>query len=84
MKFGCSATVVAARAALSKSTLVKSLRLQPLPAKMLTIALMGMAADLLGSKAEYYSLRVAIGNKVSETSTGSVYNKISDGSGFAT
>nr|VDD25235.1 unnamed protein product [Brassica oleracea] len=46
MKFRCPAPIVAARAALSKTPLVKSLRPQPLPEKMLAIALMGMAANV--------------------------------------
>ncbi|ESQ39668.1 hypothetical protein EUTSA_v10000944mg [Eutrema salsugineum] len=46
MKFRCPAPIVAARAALSKTALVKSLRPQPLPEKMLAIALMGMAANV--------------------------------------
>ena len=46
MKFKCPAPIVAARAALSKTPLVKSLRPQPLPEKMLAIALMGMAANV--------------------------------------
>ncbi|CAH8363541.1 unnamed protein product, partial [Eruca vesicaria subsp. sativa] len=41
MKFGCSSPVVAARAALSETTLVKSL--QPLPAKDVH---KGMASDV--------------------------------------
>ncbi|KAG2261942.1 hypothetical protein Bca52824_069021 [Brassica carinata] len=45
MKFRCPAPIVAARAALSKTPLVKTLRPQPLPEKMLAIALMGMAAN---------------------------------------
>ncbi|KAG2261944.1 hypothetical protein Bca4012_013397 [Brassica carinata] len=46
MKFRCPAPIVAARAALSKTPLVKTLRPQPLPEKMLAIALMGMAANV--------------------------------------
>ncbi|KAJ0252674.1 hypothetical protein HA466_0118380 [Hirschfeldia incana] len=46
MKFRCPAPIVAARAALSKTPLVKTLRPQPLPQKMLVIALMGMAANV--------------------------------------
>jgi hypothetical protein len=38
--------VVAARAALSRTELVKNLRPQPLPAKVLAIALLGMAANI--------------------------------------
>ncbi|CAH2078560.1 unnamed protein product [Thlaspi arvense] len=46
MKLKCPAPIIAARAALSKTPLVKSLRPQPLPAKVLAIALMGMAANV--------------------------------------
>ncbi|XP_010529259.1 PREDICTED: uncharacterized protein LOC104806191 [Tarenaya hassleriana] len=46
MKLRCPAPIIAARAALSKTALVKNLRPQPLPAKMLAIALMGMAANV--------------------------------------
>ncbi|KAM7250438.1 hypothetical protein ACFE04_022321 [Oxalis oulophora] len=46
MKFKCPPAVVAARAALARTALVKNLRPQPLPAKMLAIALLGMAANV--------------------------------------
>ncbi|CAH2046313.1 unnamed protein product [Thlaspi arvense] len=45
-KFRCTTPIVAVRAALLKTPLVKSLRPQPLPEKMLAIALMGMAANV--------------------------------------
>ncbi|KAF9626124.1 hypothetical protein IFM89_030971 [Coptis chinensis] len=46
MKFKCPPVVVAARAALARTALVKTLRPQPLPAKMLVIAMLGMAANV--------------------------------------
>ncbi|OVA18440.1 hypothetical protein BVC80_1833g111 [Macleaya cordata] len=46
MKFKCPPAIVAARAALARTALVKTLRPQPLPAKMLVIAMMGMAANV--------------------------------------
>lgn len=46
MKLRCPPAVVAARAALARTALVKTLRPQPLPAKMLVIALMGMAVNV--------------------------------------
>ncbi|KAH9606524.1 hypothetical protein KSS87_018914 [Heliosperma pusillum] len=46
MKFRCPPAVVAARAALAQTAMVKNLRPQPLPAKMLAIAAMGMAANI--------------------------------------
>lgn len=46
MKFKCPPAIVAARAALARTALVKDLRPQPLPAKMLSIALLGMAANV--------------------------------------
>ena len=46
MKFKCPPAVVAARAALARTALVKSLRPQPLPAKMLAIAALGMAVNV--------------------------------------
>ncbi|TVT98564.1 hypothetical protein EJB05_56112 [Eragrostis curvula] len=46
MKMKCPPAIVAARAALARTTLVKSLRPQPLPAKMIAIALLGMAANI--------------------------------------
>jgi hypothetical protein len=42
----CPPAVVAVRAALSRTELVKNLRPQPLPAKILAIALLGMAANI--------------------------------------
>ncbi|KAK6947318.1 hypothetical protein RJ641_000791 [Dillenia turbinata] len=46
MKLRCPPAVVAARAALAQTGFVKSLRPQPLPAKMLVIALLGMAVNV--------------------------------------
>ncbi|XP_008800000.1 uncharacterized protein LOC103714511 [Phoenix dactylifera] len=46
MKLRCPPAVVAARAALARTALVKNLRPQPLPAKMLAIAMLGIAANL--------------------------------------
>ncbi|PON58551.1 Serine/threonine protein kinase [Parasponia andersonii] len=46
MKFKCPPAVVAARAALAKTALAKNLRPQPLPAKVLVIGLLGMAANV--------------------------------------
>lgn len=46
MKFKCPAAVVAARAALARTTFVKNLRPQPLPAKVLAIAALGMALNV--------------------------------------
>ncbi|WCJ20606.1 hypothetical protein M5689_002826 [Euphorbia peplus] len=46
VKFRCPPAVVAARAALARTALVKNLRPQPLPAKMLAIALLGMAVNV--------------------------------------
>ncbi|CAL4973238.1 unnamed protein product [Urochloa decumbens] len=46
MKLKCPPAVVAVRAALARTALVKSLRPQPLPAKMVAIALLGMAANI--------------------------------------
>lgn len=46
MKLRCPPAVVAARAALARTALVKTLRPQPLPAKMLVIAVLGMAANV--------------------------------------
>ncbi|XP_042400805.1 uncharacterized protein LOC121990805 [Zingiber officinale] len=46
MKLRCPPVVVAARAALARTSFVKNLRPQPLPAKMLAIALLGMAANV--------------------------------------
>ncbi|KAG9452872.1 hypothetical protein H6P81_005776 [Aristolochia fimbriata] len=46
MKFRCPPAVVAARAALARTALVKNLRPQPLHSKMLVIAMLGMAANV--------------------------------------
>ncbi|KAJ0964393.1 hypothetical protein J5N97_029515 [Dioscorea zingiberensis] len=46
MKLRCPPAIVAARAALAQTALVKNLRPQPLPSKMLAIALLGMAANI--------------------------------------
>ncbi|KAI5327285.1 PREDICTED: unknown [Prunus dulcis] len=46
MKLRCPPAVVAARAALARTALVKNLRPQPLPAKMLVIAALGMAVNI--------------------------------------
>ncbi|KAF9689568.1 hypothetical protein SADUNF_Sadunf01G0105700 [Salix dunnii] len=46
MKLRCPPAIVAARAALARTALVKNLRPQPLPAKMLAIALLGMAVNV--------------------------------------
>ncbi|EEF42489.1 uncharacterized protein LOC8280088 [Ricinus communis] len=46
VKLRCPPAVVAARAALARTALVKNLRPQPLPAKMLVIALLGMAVNV--------------------------------------
>lgn len=46
MKLRCPPAVVAARAALARTALVKTLRPQPLPEKMLVIALLGMAVNV--------------------------------------
>jgi len=46
MKLKCPPAVVAVRAALARTALVKSLRPQPLPSKMVAIALLGMAANI--------------------------------------
>lgn len=46
MKFKCPPAVVAARAALARTALVKTLRPQPLPAKMLVIGILGIAANI--------------------------------------
>lgn len=46
MKFKCPPAVVAARAALARTAFVKNLRPQPLPTKMLVIAVLGMAANV--------------------------------------
>ncbi|CAA0814458.1 Unknown protein [Striga hermonthica] len=46
MKFRCPPAVVAARAALAKTAFAKNLRPQPLPAKILVIGVLGMAANI--------------------------------------
>lgn len=46
VKLRCPPAVVAARAALARTAFVKQLRPQPLPAKMLVIAFLGMAANI--------------------------------------
>lgn len=46
MKLRCPPAVVAARAALARTALVKTLRPQPLPSKMFVIAMLGMAANV--------------------------------------
>ncbi|KAK4743516.1 hypothetical protein SAY87_001517 [Trapa incisa] len=46
MKLRCPPAIVAARAALARTAFVKTLRPQPLPSKMLVIALLGMAANV--------------------------------------
>ncbi|XP_010253579.1 PREDICTED: uncharacterized protein LOC104594800 [Nelumbo nucifera] len=46
MKLRCPPAVVAARAALAQTAFAKNLRPQPLPAKMLVIGVMGMAANI--------------------------------------
>ncbi|KAF8645104.1 hypothetical protein HU200_066202 [Digitaria exilis] len=46
MKLKCPPAVVAARAAISRTAFAKGLRPQPLPTKVLVIALLGMAANV--------------------------------------
>ncbi|KAJ7519008.1 hypothetical protein O6H91_20G018900 [Diphasiastrum complanatum] len=46
MKFRCPPAIVAARAAIAKTALAKSLRPQPLPSKVLAIGLLGMAVNV--------------------------------------
>ncbi|MQL95412.1 hypothetical protein Taro_028082 [Colocasia esculenta] len=46
LKLRCPPVIVAGRAALARTSFVKNLRPQPLPAKMLAIALLGMAANV--------------------------------------
>ncbi|KAI3418513.1 uncharacterized protein J3R85_013713 [Psidium guajava] len=54
VKLKCPPAVVAARAVLARTALVKTLRPQPLPSKMLVIALLGMAANVpLGAWKEH-------------------------------
>ncbi|KAG8651226.1 uncharacterized protein LOC110618500 [Manihot esculenta] len=46
MKLRCPPAVVAARAAISRTAFAKNLRPQPLPAKILVIGMLGMAANV--------------------------------------
>lgn len=46
IKFKCPPAVVAARAALAKTAFVKTIRPQPLPAKVLVIGVLGIAANI--------------------------------------
>lgn len=46
MKYKCPPVIVAARAALAKTAFAKNLRPQPLPAKVLAIGVLGMAANV--------------------------------------
>lgn len=46
MKYKCPPVIVAARAAIARTALAKNLRPQPLPAKVLAIGLLGMAANV--------------------------------------
>lgn len=46
MKLKCPPAIVAARAALARTALVKTLRPQPLPEKVLVIGVLGMAANV--------------------------------------
>ena len=46
MKFKCLPVVVAAQVALAQTDIVKNLRPQPLPAKMLVIGVLGMATSV--------------------------------------
>lgn len=46
VKFRCPPAIVAARAALARTAVVKNLRPQPLPEKMLAITLLGIAANI--------------------------------------
>ncbi|GAV67693.1 hypothetical protein CFOL_v3_11198 [Cephalotus follicularis] len=46
MKFKCPPAIVAARAALAQTALAKNLRPQPLPAKVLVVGMLGMAANV--------------------------------------
>ncbi|KAG8390632.1 hypothetical protein BUALT_Bualt01G0103700 [Buddleja alternifolia] len=46
IKYKCPQAIVAARAALAKTAFAKNLRPQPLPAKILVIGMMGMAANV--------------------------------------
>ncbi|KZV45246.1 Zinc finger B-box domain containing protein 1 isoform 1 [Dorcoceras hygrometricum] len=54
IKLKCPPAVVAARAALAKTALVKTMRPQPLPAKVLVIGMLGIAANIpLGAWREH-------------------------------
>ncbi|KAL8517982.1 hypothetical protein ACS0TY_009323 [Phlomoides rotata] len=46
MTFKCPPAIIAARAAISKTAFAKNLRPQPLPAKILVIGMLGMAANI--------------------------------------
>lgn len=46
IKYKCPPAIVAARAALARTAFAKNLRPQPLPAKILVIGVMGMAANV--------------------------------------
>lgn len=46
MKYKCPPAIVAARSALAKTAFAKNLRPQPLPAKVLVIGVLGMAANV--------------------------------------
>lgn len=46
MKYKCPQAIVAARAALARTAFAKNLRPQPLPAKVLVIGVLGMAANV--------------------------------------
>ncbi|KAL7109798.1 hypothetical protein ACP275_06G197800 [Erythranthe tilingii] len=46
MKYKCPPAIVAARSALAKTAFAKNLRPQPLPAKVLVIGVLGMAANI--------------------------------------
>lgn len=46
IKYKCPPAIVAARAALARTAFAKNLRPQPLPAKVLVIGVMGMAANV--------------------------------------
>ncbi|KAL0322351.1 UNVERIFIED_CONTAM: hypothetical protein Scaly_2531500 [Sesamum calycinum] len=46
MKYRCPPAIVAARSALAKTAFAKNLRPQPLPAKILVIGVLGMAANI--------------------------------------
>ncbi|KAJ9545481.1 hypothetical protein OSB04_025188 [Centaurea solstitialis] len=54
IKYKCPPAIVAARAALARTAFAKNLRPQPLPAKILAIGVMGMAANVpLGAWREH-------------------------------